>query len=72
MLSSRNNRFSWSKQDRSPDLPFFRALSRNWRPAVRKKEPEPDAADAAAKNDAKPVDGKTARPVWTPWLWVDN
>ncbi len=68
MLSSRHSRFSWGKQDRASSTPFFRTLSSKWRPPMRKRPTEPDQT---AKADAKSANGKTARPVWTPWLWVD-
>jgi hypothetical protein len=68
MLSSRDTRFSWSKQDRSLGVPFFRALAHKWRPTVSKR----DSEAGTNKSSATSLNGKrTARRVWTPWLWVE-
>jgi hypothetical protein len=53
------------------NVPFFRALSRRWRPIVR-KVPPPSEATEAGSAAAKSTNGRAARPAWTPWLWVDN
>jgi hypothetical protein len=67
-LSSRHSRFSWGKQDRASSTPFFRSLASQWRPTVRKRPPPPEQT---VTTDTKSAGDKTARPVWTPWLWVD-
>ncbi len=69
MLSSREHRFHWSKQDRAAAVPFFRMLARRWRPTVRK--PDAQAETTSKKTASRKAAAATAKPVWTPWLWVD-
>lgn len=67
MLSSRDSRFSWGKHDRSAARPYSCVVSRKWRPTMRKRVVD-NAPLGAAK---KPAAGLKARPVWTPWLWIE-
>ncbi len=69
MLSSRDGRFHWSKQDRAAAVPFFRMLARKWRPTVRRAEIRAEAT--SSKRTARPRNDAANRPVWTPWLWVE-
>jgi len=70
MLSSKNTRFVWSKQDRTPEVSLFRLLCAQWRPTarvLRDAPPDPLRAATLQKKQLKKV-----KPVWTPWLWVDG
>lgn len=67
MLSSRENRFYWSKQDRSSAVPFFRMLARKWRPTVRRRDAQAETGSRRSGVKAS----SNAKPVWTPWLWID-
>ncbi len=68
MLSSRENRFCWSKQGRDRDVSFFRMMAKRWRPTVRKRDAQLKGKGKAAAAKAAAA---TSKPVWTPWLWVD-
>lgn len=70
MLSSPDKRFTWSKRDRAPPASLFRMLARQWTPTVR--PPVVEEAEAEAKKPVITPKGKTLRPVWTPWLWVER
>lgn len=69
MLSSRESRFSWGKQDRTSSATFFGTRCRQWRPPMRKPPPQPD--ETPKTHAGTSARGKATRPVWTPWLWVD-
>ena len=69
MLSPAAKLFFWAKRDRMREPSFFRIRSQHWRSAVRV---EPEDADYAPRFRFRGMksSGKTARPTWTPWLWV--
>jgi hypothetical protein len=70
MLSSRENRFSWSKQGREREISFFRMMAAKWRPTVRKRDAQVDAKAKAASSKAKAA-AAASKPVWTPWLLIE-
>jgi len=71
MLSPADKLFTWSKRDRTPPVSLFRMLARQWEPPVRRPVAEEADAEAEKKAVVTPK-GKTLRPVWTPWLWVER
>ena len=71
MLASKRDRFSWAREDRIPDLSYFRLLRLNWRPVARvmfvhERDDRRRAARAAMANR------HAAKPAWSPWQWVDR
>lgn len=75
MLSSKRDRFVWSKQDRMPDASFFRLLHQNWRPITRVVMIEEQVALAGRRgyrSALKNVPAQSAKPSWNPWLWVGS
>jgi hypothetical protein len=75
MLSSKRDRFMWSKEDRLPEMSFFRLLRQRWRPTTRVVvyEEQFDTRGrryslSATKNPYQ----QAAKSSWTPWLWVGS
>ena len=71
MRTSKRDRFSWAREDRIPDLSYFRLLRLNWRPVTRvvfvqECEDRRRAARKAMSNRYP------AKPAWSPWQWVDR
>lgn len=74
MLSSKHSRFSWSKQDRAPEVSFFRMLHQNWRPTSRVVVVDDQLVTYGRHGRKRGTSAQRAasKPVWTPWLWVGS
>ena len=69
MLSSKIERFAWSKQDRMADVTFFRLLCQTWHPVTRVLAEERHAR-YGRYGSALDENSYPTKPVWTPWLWM--
>lgn len=75
MLSSKRERFHWSKQDRMAELSFFRLLHQNWHPTTRSVtiEERPEMSGRySSRQSATGGYQQSGKSVWTPWLWVGS
>ncbi len=75
MLSSKRDRFVWSKQDRLPDMSLFRLLHQNWHPITRVVLVEERAVrwnSRASPSPLKSTPQLSAKASWTPWLWIGS
>ncbi len=75
MLSWKRDRFSWSKEDRAPDMSFFRLLHQKWRPTTRHVIVE-ERVETSGRypygRSKRAARQSAAKPGWTPWLWVGS
>jgi len=73
MLSSKRDRFVWSKQDRMPDVSYFRQLHQNWHPTTRiVVEEQLTLAERHLLHDGTRSLHRAKRGQWNPWLWVGS
>jgi hypothetical protein len=71
MLSPAAKLYVWAKRDRMREEPnFFRARSRMWRHLMRVEEDADYAPRLRFRFRGMKGSAKSARPTWTPWLWV--
>jgi hypothetical protein len=68
MLSPAARLYVWAKRDRLQEPNFFRTRSRTWRHLMRVEQD----VDYSPRFRFRGMKGsaKSARPTWTPWLWV--
>ena len=74
MLSSKRDRFVWSKEDRLPEASFFRLLRQHWHPISRVVVVDEIVASDRRRyrSSFKSMPGQAVKPSWTPWLWVGS
>lgn len=75
MLSSKRDRFIRSKEDRAPDVTFFRQLQEHWHPTSRIvvfQEHFAVSGRYALGKSTMVTQIPSAKPAWTPWLWVGS
>jgi hypothetical protein len=74
MLSSKRDRFSWCKEDRVPEMSYFRLLHQQWHPTTRVVIVE-ERLESGRYSSARSIVAArqaSAKPAWTPWLWVGS
>jgi len=75
MLSSKRDRFIRSKEDRMPEVSYFRQLHEHWHPTTRLVIIEEHLAVSGRYSFGKSrmdAHSPSAKPAWTPWLWVGS
>ena len=74
MLSSKRDRFVWSKQDRMPEVSYFRQLHQNWRPTTRVVvvEEQITATERHFLHSSADTYHRAKRGAWNPWMWVGS
>ncbi len=75
MLSSKRDRFIWSKEDRLPEMSFFRMLHQNWHPITRVVVADEQVTIRGRRyshSSSKSAHHQAAKPGWTPWLWIGS
>jgi hypothetical protein len=75
MLSSKRERFIRSKEDRMPDVSFFRQLHEAWHPITRLVIFEEHLAASGRHSFGKSAmapRSSSGKNGWTPWLWVGS
>ena len=75
MLSSKRDRFVWSKQDRMPDVSYFRQLHQNWHPTTRVVVVEEQLTVTERhmlQSGVTDPHHRARRGAWNPWLWVGS
>ncbi len=75
MLSTKRDRFFWSKQDRLPEVSFFRLLRENWHPTTRVVVSDEIVLVSRGRHYRYPATsapGQAVKPSWSPWLWVGS
>ncbi len=76
MLSSKRDRFVWSKEDWLPEKSFFRVLHQHWHPTTRVVVAEEEVATIRGRrfshSSSRSAHRQPAKPGWTPWLWIGS
>jgi hypothetical protein len=74
MLSTKRDRFIWSKQDRLPEASLFRLLRQHWHPTTRVFVADETFVTARGRHRSSigTSSARGAKSSWTPWLWVGS